>query len=153
MNLRLLAIGRLRRGPEQELFDGYARRLRPALDLVELPEARGAATEIRRRETRDLIAALPPQALVVALDEGGEQPDSAGLAALLARWSAAGRDLCFVIGGAEGLDGSLVERADHRLSLGRLTWPHRLVRIMLAEQLWRAQSILSGHPYHRTLRP
>jgi 23S rRNA (pseudouridine1915-N3)-methyltransferase len=120
---------------------------------VEIPEARGAPPEIRRREGEAIAAALPARAFVVALDLGGEAPDSEGLAALLARWEAAGRPLAFVIGGAEGLDPMVLARADARLSLGPLTWPHALVRGLLAEALFRAQCIRAGHPYHRSWRP
>ncbi|HYZ62393.1 MAG TPA: 23S rRNA (pseudouridine(1915)-N(3))-methyltransferase RlmH, partial [Acetobacteraceae bacterium] len=95
----------------------------------------------------------PPAAFAVALDQGGAMPDSPGLARLLEGWLARSRLLCFLIGGAEGLDGAVTSRADAVLSLGPLTWPHLLVRAMLAEQLYRAQSILAGHPYHRAGRP
>ena len=80
-------------------------------------------------------------------------PDSEELARLLERWLAAGRPVCFLIGGAEGLDAPVIARADYVLSLGRLTWPHFLARVMLAEQVYRARSIAAGHPYHRRGRP
>lgn len=121
--------------------------------MRELPDGTGAPVEIKRREAESLLAQIPARALVVALDLGGEMPDSEGLAGKLGRWRESGRALCFVIGGAEGLDASVLARADATLSLGRLTWPHMLVRVMLAEQLYRAQSILDGHPYHRAGRP
>jgi 23S rRNA (pseudouridine1915-N3)-methyltransferase len=140
-------------GPEAALYAHYAARLRPPPEVTEIPEARGSAAEIRRREGTVLLAALPADALAVALDLGGEQPDSARLAALLARWVEAGRAPCFIIGGAEGLDPAVLARADHRIALGPMTWPHFLVRGMLAEQLYRAQAIRTGHPYHRAWRP
>lgn len=151
--MRLLAIGRLRAGPEAEIFGRYNARLRPPLTVGEIAEARGAPAEIRHREGAALLAALPDGALAVALDPAGVAPDSAGLAALLAAWREAGRAVCFLIGGAEGLSATVLARADQRLSLGALTWPHFLVRAMLAEQLYRAQSIADGHPYHRGGRP
>jgi 23S rRNA (pseudouridine1915-N3)-methyltransferase len=151
--MRVIAIGRLARGPEAELFARYAGRLRPALALTELPEARGAPVEIKRREGQALLAALPPQAFVIALDMDGAMPDSPGLARLLENWQAQARPICFLIGGTEGLDAAVIARADAKLSLGRFTWPHFLVRAMLAEQLFRAHSILTGHPYHREGRP
>ena len=151
--IRILAVGRLKPGPEAALFAQYGARLRPAPQVVEIPEARGAAAEVRRREGAALLAALPEGALLVALDLGGTAPDSEGFAALLERWEAAGRGLCFAIGGAEGLDPAVLARAEHRLALGPMTWPHFLVRGMLAEQLWRAQAIRAGHPYHRAWRP
>jgi 23S rRNA (pseudouridine1915-N3)-methyltransferase len=100
-----------------------------------------------------MLAALPDRAFAVALDAGGTMPDSEELARLLERWLAAGRPVCFLIGGAEGLDARALGRADYVLSLGRMTWPHFLARVMLAEQIYRAQAIAAGHPYHRTGRP
>ncbi|HET9018666.1 MAG TPA: 23S rRNA (pseudouridine(1915)-N(3))-methyltransferase RlmH [Acetobacteraceae bacterium] len=151
--MRLIAIGRLGRAPEAALFARYAARLRPPLALTELPDGHGAAAEIKRREADALLAALPAQAFAVALDMAGEAPGSEGLAARLAAWRDTGRKLCFLIGGAEGLDARVLARAGARLSLGPYTWPHALARVMLAEQLYRAQSILAGHPYHRGGRP
>lgn len=151
--MRLLAIGKARQGPEQVLFDRYAKRLRPALELTELAEARGTAVEIKRREGQALLAALPAGAFLVALDEGGERPGSLAFATLLEDWLGRSKPLCFVIGGAEGLDQALIDRAERTLSLGPLTWPHMLVRVLLAEQLYRARSIAAGHPYHRAGRP
>jgi 23S rRNA (pseudouridine1915-N3)-methyltransferase len=151
--MRVIAIGRLRKAPEAQLFARYAERMRPALDLTELAEGRGAPIEIRRREAAVILGALPANAFAIALDQDGAAPDSAGLAKLLEQWRGLARPICFLIGGTEGLDPSVLERAEARLSLGRLTWPHYLARAMLAEQLYRAQSILSGHPYHREARP
>ncbi len=151
--MRLIAVGRLRAGPEAELFARYNARLRPALSVTEVSEGRGAPGEVKRREAEALLACLPPAAFAVALDGGGAGPDSPGLSALLQRWREASRPLCFLVGGAEGLDGAVLARADAALSLGPLTWPHFLVRPMLAEQLYRAQSIAAGHPYHRAGRP
>lgn len=151
--LHVIAVGRLRAGPEFDLFARYAARLHPKLAVVEIAEARGTAVEAKRREGAALLGALPPRAFTIALDLGGQAPDSAELAALLDRWLGLGRPVCFAIGGAEGLDGAVLARADFVLSLGKLTWPHRLARVMLAEQLFRARAIASGHPYHRADRP
>ncbi len=151
--MRLLAIGKAKQGPEQELFVRYAKRLRPALELVELAEARGTSVEIKRREAQAMLATLPASALLVALDEGGECPGSLRFAVMLEAWLGRSRPLCFAIGGAEGLDQVVIARAEHVLSLGPLTWPHMLVRVLLAEQLYRARSIAAGHPYHRAGRP
>jgi 23S rRNA (pseudouridine1915-N3)-methyltransferase len=151
--LRLIAVGRLRDGPEAALFARYNARLRPKFAVTEIAEARGAPAEVKRREGTALLAALPAGAFMVALDQDGTTPDSAEFARLLERWLAAGRAVCFLIGGAEGLDAAVIARADHVLSLGRLTWPHFLARAMLAEQVFRARSIAAGHPYHRAGRP
>ena len=151
--MRVIAIGRQRAGAEAELFERYAGRIRPRLELVELPEARGGAAEVKRRENEALLAALPARAFAVALDPGGAALDSAELAARLDGWLALARPICFLIGGAEGLNATTLARADASLCLGRMTWPHLLARAMLAEQLYRAQSIRTGHPYHRDGRP
>ena len=151
--MRLIAVGKQRAGPEAALFARYVERLRPGLAVTEVAEGRGSAGEIKRREGEALLAAVLPGGLVVALDLGGACPGSEGLARLLERWMGGGRTPCFVIGGAEGLDGAVVGRAEHVLSLGGMTWPHMLVRVMLVEQLYRAQAILAGHPYHRAGRP
>ena len=151
--MRIIAVGRMRDGPEADLFHRYATRMRPKLELTEIPDGTGAPAEIKRREAATLLAALPANAFAIALDQGGAAPDSAGLAALLERWLATSRPVCFVLGGAEGLDRAVLDRADASLSLGRLTWPHLLARAMLAEQLYRAHTILTGHPYHRAGRP
>jgi 23S rRNA (pseudouridine1915-N3)-methyltransferase len=151
--MRLIAVGKLRPGAERELFERYNARLRPALGVTEVAEGAGAPAEAKRREGAGLLAAVPGSAFVVALDLGGAALASDGLARELERWLSRGRTLCFVVGGAEGLDVTVLARADQLLSLGPMTWPHMLVRVMLAEQLFRAQSILSGHPYHRPGRP
>lgn len=151
--MQLIAVGRLRAGPEADLFDRYNARLRPKLTVTEIREAQGAPAEIKRREAAGLLAALPANAFAVALDLGGEAPASERLSVLLESWLGSSRPLCFLIGGAEGLDAAVLARADARLSLGPMTWPHFLVRPMLAEQLFRARSIAAGHPYHRAGRP
>jgi 23S rRNA (pseudouridine1915-N3)-methyltransferase len=151
--LRVIAIGKLRDGPEAALFARYNARLRPKFAVTEIAESRGAPAEVKRRESAALLAALPDNAFVVALDPGGTSPDSQALARLLEGWLATGRSICFLIGGAEGVDASVTMRADYVLSLGKLTWPHFLVRAMLAEQVYRARSIAAGHPYHRPGRP
>jgi len=153
LKARLLAIGRIKPGPEAALFAQHNARLRPPLEVSEFAEARGSPAEIRRREGAAILAALPAGALLVAMDLGGAAPTSEALAALTTRWMEAARPLAFAIGGAEGLDPALLARAEARLSLGPLTWPHFLVRGLLAEQLFRAQCIREGHPYHRAWRP
>jgi 23S rRNA (pseudouridine1915-N3)-methyltransferase len=152
--MRLLAIGKAPRGaPESDIFARYAARLKPALTLTELPQAIGTPPEIKRREADTILAHLAPTDFVIALDQGGATPDSLEFSALLTQWSASSKRLTFLIGGAEGFDGTILTRANTTLSLGRLTWPHLLVRPLLAEQLFRAQSIANNHPYHRAGRP
>ena len=155
MRLHLVAVGRLRSGPERALVDDYVSRF----DRTGRPLGLGPLTETEVEDRKGggmaaeaaLIArALPAGALVCTLDERGETVDSPGFAAMLARWRDAGRqDAAFVIGGADGIDPGLRARADASVSFGRMVWPHMLVRVMLAEQLYRAATILAGGPYHR----
>lgn len=151
--MRIIAIGRSRDGPEAALVERYIERIRPSLSVTELPDGKGAPAEIKRRESAALLAALPDPAFVIALDLEGEMLDSGTFATRLELWLGLARPLRFLIGGAEGLDQSVVTRADFKLSLGRLTWPHLLARAMLVEQIYRARAIASGHPYHRAGRP
>jgi 23S rRNA (pseudouridine1915-N3)-methyltransferase len=151
--MHLIAIGRMRDCAEAVLFDRYNIRLRPRLTVTEVSETRGNSVDVKRREGAALIAALPRQAFAVALDSGGDLLDSPTLAVRLEQWLVAGRPVCFIIGGTEGLDAPVIARADFVLSLGVMTWPHFLVRAMLAEQLYRARSMAAGHPYHRAGRP
>ncbi len=136
-------------------YQEYARRMPPdaALELVEIkPEKRaaGASTaRIQKLEAERILAALPTQAMLVALDERGKQITTVELSEHLARWMQDGKLPCFVIGGADGLDASIKSRSGLLLGISRLTLPHGLVRVLLAEQLYRAASLLKGHPYHR----
>jgi len=151
LRIFIAAVGRMRAGPEKELYRQYAERLNWPVTVREVEDKRApAGAARRRREGELLLAALTPNMAVVALDEGGRETTSPALAERLGRWRDDGRrDVAFVIGGADGLDRQVRERAELVLSLGRLTWPHLLVRALLAEQLYRAQQILAGHPYHR----
>jgi len=159
VRLTLAAIGRMKSGPEADLAARYTDRLRragPALGLdfagvVELPESRAGSTDERKRdEAARLLAALPDACALAVLDETGRTPSSPEFAAQLARRRDDGvRDLAFVIGGPDGLAPELRVRADLVIAFGRLTLPHQIVRILVAEQLYRATTILSGHPYHR----
>jgi len=152
--LRVIAVGKSSRdAAETEIFARYAARIKPALELLELPYGLGTPVEIKRREAASILHVVDEREFLVALDGGGAAPDSLDFARLLTQWAERGQKLSFVIGGAEGLDASIIKRANAKLSLGRLTWPHMLVRAMLAEQIFRAQMIQIGHPYHRAGRP
>lgn len=160
MRLYLAAVGRMKAGPEQELAARYLDRLKksgPALGLelagvVELVESRAAGTDERKRdEAARLLAALPADAALIVLDERGKTPSSEEFAADLGRLRDEGvRDLALVIGGPDGLSPELRARASKVIAFGRLTFPHQIVRILAAEQLYRAATILAGHPYHRS---
>jgi len=150
VRLTLIAVGRAKRGPEQELFNAYLKRLRPGLDLIEVEEKRPlSGAELMAREAELIAEKIPDGAFLVALDERGKAQKSRQFAEKFGDLRDSGRDVAFIIGGADGLDESLRTRADMLLGFGPQTWPHMLVRVMLAEQVYRAQSILAGHPYHR----
>jgi 23S rRNA (pseudouridine1915-N3)-methyltransferase len=138
MRLHILARGKIGRSPEAELVDRYLKRLSWPVQVTELPESGGR---------------VPPPAensVTILLDEKGEMLGSVELARRLERWRDEGRrEARFLIGGADGFSDEERSRADLLLSFGRATWPHLLARTMLAEQLWRATSILANHPYHR----
>jgi 23S rRNA (pseudouridine1915-N3)-methyltransferase len=143
MNLHILAVGRLR-GAHAELCSDYVKRF---TDTVVVKEVTAPAPEA---EGKALLKALPAKAFVVVLDERGKDLSSRELAAALTAWKEHGQNhLVFLIGGADGVTAEVKAMADFTLGLGRKTWPHKLARVMLLEQLYRAQQINSGHPYHR----
>lgn len=159
MRVLIAAVGRLKQGSERELAESYRKRadavgrafgLR-AIEIIEIRESRAQDAERRRVEESIAIAnVIPEQSIIVILDERGDNLDSAALAAAVRRWREEDRPaLCFVIGGADGLAQNLRDRAKLKLAFGAATWPHQFVRIMLLEQLYRAGTILAGHPYHR----
>lgn len=151
MRISIIAAGRLKSGPEQALADHFRARIAWPVEIREIEEKRKLpANALRRREAEKLLAACPGDAVVVALDEAGQALSSRDFATRIGAWRdrGAGR-LAFLIGGAEGLDAAVLDRASLVLSLGPMTWPHFLVRGLLLEQLYRAQQILAGHPYHR----
>lgn len=155
MRLHLCAVGRLRAGPERMLVDDYLDRLGKTGRALGLGPVAEHEVEDKRgggmTAEADLLArALPAGTILCVLDERGRSLSSPEFAAQLARWRDAGRqDAAFVIGGADGLDPAFRARADLAISFGAMVWPHMLVRVMLAEQLYRAATILAGSPYHR----
>jgi 23S rRNA (pseudouridine1915-N3)-methyltransferase len=159
MRLVVISIGRLKQGPERELAERYRERFDDlgrklgfrGLEIHEIPEsrARDAATRIAEEATA-ISAAIPEKSVLVALDERGDNIDSAAFARHLGRWrDDQAASAVFAIGGADGLSPDLRRRAKLRLAFGSATWPHQLVRVMLLEQIYRAATILAGHPYHR----
>ena len=159
MRIIVAAIGRLKRGPETELSERYAKRAAQTgrslglreIEIIEIRESRAAEPD--KRMIEELIAlanVIPAGAAVILLDSRGENLDSPGLAGRLAQWRGDDRPAAvFVIGGPDGLASSLAQMAELRLAFGAATWPHQIVRVMLLEQLYRATTILTGHPYHR----
>ncbi len=151
LRTHLIAVGRMKPGPERTLFDHYAARLTPPPEMREVEEKRALPPpKMKAREAELLLGAVPDGARIVAMDERGKRFSSTAFAKKLGDWRDEGvRDVAFVIGGADGLDRAVLDKAALTLSLGEMTWPHMLVRGLLAEQLYRANAILSGHPYHR----
>ena len=155
MRLRIIAIGRLRNGPEKDLIEDYIARFnrtgRPlGLGPVEFSELEDKKGGGKAAEGALLSKAIPSGAAVIALDEHGTLQTSSDFSQNLARIrDQAPSELIFVIGGADGLAPEVLARADAKLSFGKMVWPHMLARVMLTEQLYRAASILSGGPYHR----
>lgn len=159
MRAGIVAIGRMKAGPERELVSRYLDRARAmgkslsltGFEVTEHPESRASSANTRKREeAKALLGGLGDRAVLVALDERGKTLDSERFADRIAGWRDAGHPgLLLAIGGADGLDGSIRERADLTLSFSPMTWPHQIVRILAAEQLYRATTILSAHPYHR----
>lgn len=159
MRLVVIAIGRLKQGPELELADRYRERFDDigrklgfrSLEIHEIPEsrARDAASRIAG-EAGAIAGAIPDKSVLVALDERGENVDSTVFSRYLGKWRDHGSgSAIFMIGGADGLSPELRRKAKLSIAFGSATWPHQMVRIMLLEQLYRAATILAGHPYHR----
>ena len=159
MRVVIAAVGRLKQGAEGELAAAYRKRAETVgrasglrqIEIIEIRESRARDAERRRTEESIAIAnVIPEGAVIVVFDSGGANIDSPGLAALLQKCRQDNRSaVCFIIGGADGITASLRGRANYALAFGAATWPHQLVRIMLLEQLYRAGTILAGHPYHR----
>ncbi|PTR11427.1 MULTISPECIES: 23S rRNA (pseudouridine(1915)-N(3))-methyltransferase RlmH [unclassified Novosphingobium] len=139
MLLHIIARGKIGRSPEAELVDRYGKRVTWGFKVTELPDRGGALPPVTANPTRTVV-----------MDERGKQLTSAEFAKVLGRWRDDGvREARFLIGAADGHDDSLRDGADLLIAFGAATWPHMLARAMLAEQLWRATSIIAGHPYHR----
>jgi len=159
MRVVIVAVGRLKRGPEYELVSDYLARSRvlgrrlgfPEMSVLEVEAPNGlTGTQRQLREGVLLVDSIPAGASAIALDECGDTLDSVAFAGLLARMRDRGEPaVAFLIGGADGLSEEARARGDMAVSFGRATFPHLLVRAMLAEQIYRAMTILSGHPYHR----
>ncbi len=151
MHIRLVCVGRLKDGPERELVDDYlsrARRIASQLGWRDVSEIEVASGGGMAREGERLLDRIG-SGVLIRLDETGRATTSEELSADLARWRDDGREVSFVIGGADGTDQAVADRANRSISFGTLTWPHKLVRVMLAEQIYRAVSIEAGTPYHR----
>ena len=154
MRVTICAVGRLRKGPELELITDYLDRFGKAGRSFGLGPASVIEVEDKKNlwmeaEAELIERALPAGALIIAMDERGALLSSPEFAEKLGRWRDEARDIVFIIGGADGIAPALRAKADFSLSFGRMVWPHMLVRVMLAEQIYRAGQILAGTPYHR----
>jgi 23S rRNA (pseudouridine1915-N3)-methyltransferase len=159
MRLVIAAVGRLKQGPDRDLAERYRGRIAkagpamgfPQIEVIEVGESRAREAERRKTEEGIALAQLVPDAAArIVLDERGNDLTSAAFSQKLQGWRDEGRPAAaFLIGGPDGVAPSLRQEADLRLAFGTATWPHQLARIMLLEQLYRAVTILAGHPYHR----
>ena len=151
MRVTIAAIGRDRRSPTSDLCAEYAKRMSWALTIHEVePKKRLDGPALAAHEAELLLSKVPDGSVLVVLDERGRDLTSPEFAAVLEKWRDDGRnEVAFVIGGAAGLDPALRAKAEMALGFGRQTWPHLMVRAMLVEQIYRAETILAGHPYHK----
>ncbi len=152
MHVSIIAISRMGRGPEKDLMDEYIRRCPWKVTVTEIDMKKPAASadERKAREAEKLLAAVPSGSAIIALDEHGKALSSRKLAKKIDDLAVAGfNSIAFIIGGADGLHSSVTDKATLKLAFGALTWPHMLVRVMLAEQIYRVWSIHTGHPNHR----
>ena len=151
MNITIAAVGRMKAGAERSLWDNYAKRLNWSLTLKEVEEKKPLKpAQLKIKEAELLLNTVPKGAVLVAMDRSGRALASEDLAKKLSAWQDDGiSEIAFVIGGSDGLDKSILVRAQLKIALGAMTWPHMLARVMLIEQIYRAQCILSNHPYHK----
>jgi 23S rRNA (pseudouridine1915-N3)-methyltransferase len=151
MNITIAAVGRMKAGPEKVLWDGYARRLNWSLAVKEVEEKKPLKPpQMKIREAELLLAAIPKGATLIAMDQNGRALSSPDFAKKIVALQDDGtRDVAFVIGGSDGLDKSILDKAHLKIAMGEMTWPHMLARVMLLEQIYRAQCIISNHPYHK----
>ena len=146
----VIAVGRMKDGPLRELANTYVKRLVWPVRLIEVEARGGPESTLKAREAEAIRARIPAQVVLVALDERGKMLTSPALANWIGERQVSGtQHIVFIIGGADGLDDRLRAEATLTLAFGQMTWPHMLARVMLLEQLYRAQQILAGHPYHR----
>jgi 23S rRNA (pseudouridine1915-N3)-methyltransferase len=153
MRISILAIGKFENSPQQTLFLDYAKRLKWKIELkeFELRNAKNfAVPQIKEGEGRLILQALRPSTKLIALDENGQEFSSQNFSKLISNFGLRGEsDLTFVLGGANGIAPEILQKSSLKLSLGKMTLPHLLARVILIEQIYRAETIISGHPYHR----
>lgn len=151
MRITVCAVGRLKKGPWRALVDEYVKRLNWSVTVVEVEAKAGlSGTALKDEEGQLLLKSIPEDSYIITLDEKGRESTSRELSQKIEHIQHhGGGKICFVIGGADGLSDVVKSRVNQSISFGRTTWPHMMVRVMLLEQVYRAQQILNGHPYHR----
>lgn len=146
MKIRIIAVGKLKSSPQLDLCDEYLKRMNWTVTIREVDAPKASTSAI---EAPLILKQIPEGALVVALDERGETWSSPDFAKKIGQWQLQTQELVFLIGGADGFADEIRKKAKFLMSFGKQTWPHMMVRVMLLEQIYRAQQILAGHPYHR----
>jgi 23S rRNA (pseudouridine1915-N3)-methyltransferase len=148
MKVHIIAVGLLKKGPEKDLIDHYTKQIRSPFTISEIDPRRYPLQNDWQSRIKELC---PDQSLTICLDENGQNWTSHALSQKINTWQNNGyKNLCFWIGGADGFTDDFIKQADIKLSLGSMTWPHMLARVMIVEQIYRSQQILAGHPYHRS---
>ena len=146
MKIKIIAVGKLKKSPQLDLCDEYIKRMNWKVSVQEIDAPKASTSAI---EAPLILKQIPDSALVVAMDERGETLTSPAFAKKVEQWQRQTAELVFLIGGADGFADEVRKRANFLMSFGKQTWPHMLVRVMLLEQIYRAQQIIAGHPYHR----
>ncbi len=148
MKIRIIAVGKLKKSPLLDVCDEYIKRLNWPVTIKEVDAPKGSTAA---QEAPLILKSLPETSFIIALDERGNTLTSPEFSQKISKWrdQAPGNELTFLIGGADGFDQAIREKANFLLSFGKQTWPHMMVRAMLLEQIYRAQQIQAGHPYHR----
>ena len=153
MKISIISIGKFENSPHKQVFETYIKRLKWKVELKELDLKNSqnfSVPKIKEGERALILKALKPSSKLIVLDEDGKQFSSVAFAKMISDFAVAGdSDLSFVIGGSDGLSEEVLQKSNLKISFGKMTFPHLMVRAILAEQLYRAQSIISGHPYHR----
>lgn len=150
MKLSIRAIGRLKNSPEKALLEKYKRRMVWPCQIIELEASqKKPRNRVKLLESSLLAKGLQQQDIIIGLDERGKNFSSVAFATKIGQFNDSGQNVTFLIGGVYGLEEDLITQCDLIMSFGKMTWPHMLVRVLLLEQLYRAQQILAGHPYHK----
>ena len=151
MNIIIIAVGRIRSGPEKTLIENYSRRIKWPIEFREVEEKKKLkGLELKKRQGDLLLNQCPPESKIIVLDQCGKNLPSTKLASIFKNWqSNRVKEVCILIGGADGVDENISENVDLTISLSKMTFPHMLARIVLVEQIYRSETIINNHPYHK----